>query len=65
MDVHPTEFSIEGLFSTLRGMFRPLMVSDTVVLRFNDDSGLPPIISDESKLSQILRNLISNAVKYT
>jgi signal transduction histidine kinase len=65
VELHPTEFSIEGLFATLRGMFRSLMASDTVVLRFHDDSGLPPIISDESKLSQILRNLISNAVKYT
>jgi len=65
VEVLPSRFSIGELFSTLRGMFRPLMTSDAVALRFGNTAHLPELITDESKLSQILRNLISNAVKFT
>jgi len=49
----------------LRGMLRPLLVTDSVHLAFHEASDLPPIYSDEAKISQILRNFISNALKFT
>ena len=36
-----------------------------VIQAAEEADDLPPIYSDESKLSQILRNFISNALKYT
>jgi len=63
--VHPTEFAIGELFGTLRGMLRPLLVSDGVALVFEEPDGVPLVHSDEAKVSQILRNFISNALKYT
>jgi signal transduction histidine kinase/CheY-like chemotaxis protein len=63
--VHPTEFSVGNLFSALRGMLRPLLVSDSVTLRFDDAGELPAMLNDEAKVSQILRNFISNALKFT
>jgi signal transduction histidine kinase/CheY-like chemotaxis protein len=63
--VNPTQFEINTVFSALRGMMRPLAQSEAVELIFDDPSSVPHLISDESMISQILRNLVSNALKFT
>ena len=65
IEVSPTVFEVRDLFSALRGMLRPLLINESLSLVFEEPDGLPPICSDERKLSQILRNFISNALKYT
>ena len=65
IQVSPTIFEVRDLFGALRGMLRPLLINDALSLVFDDTDGLPPVCSDERKVSQILRNLISNALKYT
>ncbi|MFL5358549.1 ATP-binding protein [Archangium sp.] len=64
-EVAPTHFSVAELFGALRGMLRPLRVHEGVSLVFEEPHGLPALHTDERKLSQILRNLISNALKFT
>jgi signal transduction histidine kinase/CheY-like chemotaxis protein len=63
--VRPLEFEVANLFGALRGMLRPLLVNESVALVFEDARGLPPLDTDEAKVSQILRNFISNALKFT
>jgi signal transduction histidine kinase/CheY-like chemotaxis protein len=63
--VSPVEFTADSLFGALRGMLRPLLVGDAVGLIFEDCGELPPLVADEPKVSQILRNFISNALKFT
>lgn len=63
--VRPGEFEVVNLFGALRGMLRPLLVNQSVNLVFDEPSGLPTMHTDEGKVSQILRNFISNALKYT
>jgi CheY-like chemotaxis protein len=65
IEVRPATFEVAGLFGALRGMLKPLLVNQSLALVFEEPDGVPPIYSDESKLSQILRNFISNALKYT
>jgi len=63
--VRPTQFSVAELFGALRGVMRPLQTNDAVALVFDAADALPPLFTDEGKLSQILRNYISNALKFT
>jgi signal transduction histidine kinase len=60
-----SEFSIEELFAALRGMFRPILGTSPVVLTFDIEQGLPGMLSDEARVSQVLRNFITNAIKFT
>jgi signal transduction histidine kinase/CheY-like chemotaxis protein len=63
--VAASEFTVASMFGALRGMLRPLLVGDAVGLVFDDASDVPPLDTDEGKVSQILRNFISNAIKFT
>jgi signal transduction histidine kinase/DNA-binding response OmpR family regulator len=64
--IRPKRFEIHELFSALKGMLKPLLADNTSVsLTFEDGSDLIPLRTDEGKVSQILRNLISNAIKFT
>ena len=65
IEIQPVEFAVTSLFSALRGMLRPLLVGESVHLVFDEPRGIPVLYSDESKISQILRNFIANALKYT
>ena len=65
IEVQPVEFAVTSLFCALRGMLRPLLVGESVRLVFEDPREIPVLYTDENKVSQILRNFISNALKFT
>lgn len=66
ISISPAWFDLMDLFSALRGMFRPLVESAAGVdLVFEDPPALPMLYTDDTKLAQILRNFISNALKFT
>ncbi|HEU0029807.1 MAG TPA: ATP-binding protein [Kofleriaceae bacterium] len=62
--VHASMFSVEGLLKTLRRIMQPL-VPAKVTLAFTVEPNLPAVSSDEHKISQVLRNLVANALKFT
>jgi signal transduction histidine kinase len=63
--MRPSDFTVADLFAALRGMFRPMLASDAVALVFDEAPGLPVLHTDEQRLSQVLRNFVSNAIKFT
>jgi signal transduction histidine kinase len=64
-EVKPTKFNVADLIGALRGMFRPIQSNPRVTLILDEINGCPVLFTDEAKLSQILRNFISNALKFT
>jgi len=64
-EVKRAKFNVADLISALRGMFRPIQSNSKITLSFDEIDDCPALFTDEAKLSQILRNFISNALKFT
>jgi signal transduction histidine kinase len=65
ISVSPAWFDMVDLIAALRGMFKPIVHGTEACLVFEEPRGIPKIYTDHNKLSQILRNFISNALKFT
>ena len=65
VEISPAWFEMVDLFSALRGMFRTVLTNPDVSLVFQDPQQSSRLFTDDKKLSQILRNFISNALKFT
>jgi signal transduction histidine kinase len=63
--ISPEWFEMVDLFSALRGMFKPIVASTNIALVFDEPHDPIKLFTDDKKLSQILRNFISNALKFT
>lgn len=64
ISVKPTSFEVKDVISTLRGLLRPIGGSSEVELDLEISQNVS-LHTDEGKLTQVLRNLISNSLKYT
>ena len=65
VSLRPREFAVAELFGALRGTMRPMPHAEGVALVVDEGADLPKMTTDDAKISQILRNLVSNALKFT
>ncbi|WP_196493790.1 response regulator [Ornithinibacillus caprae] len=66
MDVHTSHVHVHDLAEFVESNFRPVADKKNVQFHINYDNKLPETIySDEIKIQQVLKNLLSNAFKFT
>ncbi len=61
----PALVSLRALFGRLRGLARPMAEGKPVDVIVSDEGAPETILTDEVALTSILRNLLSNGIKYT
>lgn len=66
MELDYSDIKLEGFLKEINSLFSPIAKEKAIELSTQVDAGVPALIhTDGHKLEQILRNLISNALKFT
>jgi signal transduction histidine kinase/ActR/RegA family two-component response regulator len=66
LELIPEYFNLPGLLQHLRNMFELLFSAKKLEFRCEWDDELPEVVyGDEKRISQIVTNLLNNALKYT
>ena len=65
LHIDPAHVDLRALFGRLRGLVRPMAEGRPVDVIVSDDGAPDTVLTDETALTSILRNLLSNGIKYT
>lgn len=66
LDIESTEFSVESLFANVLANISNRAKEKNLNVRFNANPNLPAqLVGDSLRISQVLLNLCSNAIKFT
>ncbi|MEO3977790.1 ATP-binding protein [Streptomyces sp. CAU 1734] len=65
LEVRPEAVDLHALIGELGGVLAGTPRASGVVLSMPDLHGFPPVVTDEVLLARILRNLLSNSLKFT
>ncbi|MFB4294147.1 HAMP domain-containing protein [Nonomuraea sp. ATR24] len=66
MDISPERVGMRQLLDYVEATFRPMTTEKSLEFRITTAPGVPDsLLTDDSRLRQVLRNLLSNAVKFT
>jgi HAMP domain-containing protein/signal transduction histidine kinase/CheY-like chemotaxis protein len=66
MEIHPAPLALEETLAGLERSFGPVAEEQSLTFAVTVDDAVPrDIVSDEHRVAQVLRNLLSNALKFT
>jgi signal transduction histidine kinase/CheY-like chemotaxis protein len=63
--IEPAHVDLRALFGRMRGLVRPMADGRPVDVIVSDDGVPATVLTDETALTSILRNLLSNGIRYT
>jgi signal transduction histidine kinase/CheY-like chemotaxis protein len=63
--IEPAHVDLRALFGRMRGLVRPIADGRPVDVIVSDDGVPATVLTDETALTSILRNLLSNGIRYT
>ena len=65
LDINSFEFDLKNTLNQLVDMFEPLANEKNLTLEYKIDDSIQFIKSDENRVKQIVKNLLSNSMKFT
>ncbi len=65
LEVFPGPVNLQALGQMILALNRPLLRGKSIELLQEFEADLPPVHADETRLGQVLQNLIGNAIKFT
>ncbi|MFJ7948546.1 HAMP domain-containing protein [Streptomyces sp. NPDC096354] len=66
MDLNPERVALQQLLDYVEATFQPMTTQKSLNFTISTAPGVPvDLLTDDSRLRQVLRNLLSNAVKFT
>ncbi|WP_225801712.1 HAMP domain-containing protein [Streptomyces sp. NK15101] len=66
MDINPERVALRQLLDYVEATFQPMTTQKSLAFTITTAPGVPAdLVTDDSRLRQVLRNLLSNAVKFT
>jgi len=65
MPLHVTEVEVEDIVREVAQQIEPMVRKKQLEFVTEVESGTPPLVTDRTKVKQVLLNLLSNAVKFT
>jgi signal transduction histidine kinase/DNA-binding response OmpR family regulator/CHASE3 domain sensor protein len=66
VDIQPEPFGLEEMLHSLRDTFAPIAADKQVMFHLERAGDAPPtLVTDRQRVQQILKNLLSNAFKFT
>lgn len=58
------EVNLVQLITLVSDEFKPMLIKDKIKMKISIENCLPPVRADNKQLKHVLRNLISNAIKF-